>query len=65
MDSFAYLLFIEGRFKIISTLLRGTLYTLMSDVDKAIADYNIVIESGESPENNPVCIIDVLIYMDV
>jgi len=46
----------EGRFKIISTLLRGTLYTLMSDVDKAIADYNIVIESGESSENNPLII---------
>ena len=42
-----FLCFLDGVFKLQAYLLRGTMYTLMSKVDDAMADLDCVINAGD------------------
>ena len=41
--------FVDGVFKVQAALLRGTMYTLESSVDKAMADFERVVSTGDEP----------------
>ena len=47
--------FSVGPYKNRCLLLRGTFYTLMCDIEKALVDFNQVLELDDSEENKKVC----------
>ena len=60
--SSSLLLLIDGKYKAKALLLRGTMYTLMSAIDKAVADFDELLKFEDNEENSKVCLFVKLSY---